>query len=257
MWVRRLALVLAVLAALPLQAEDTPSLEEEAASSRIGPVRIVLLDGCEHAIFMQAVARTRTTLPITTDSRYLGPAGAGCPIILSKVKPGLTAIAKTEEAAQQLARRRHQPIPLTIFYIGATFYGAPDSWQQVIDRLSRVAILIVPSGNLPQYAAADIWPSHALKIGSAPGGDIQGSRGPAVTSYVDFNGVVVVIDGVEWTVGATSTAAMLFASRLGNVLSRGVAASSPADVEARLKAALHEEIIKDEDLEGRLEELLR
>jgi hypothetical protein len=256
MWVRRLALVLAAFAALPLSAQEMPLLEEEVSASRIGPVRIVLLDACEHATFMKAVARTRTTLPVTIDSRYLGPASADCPLIFSKVRAGLTAIAKEEEAAQQLARRHHQPIPVTIFYLGTTFYGAPDAYQQVVDRLGRVAILIVPSGNLPQYSAAEEWPSHALKIGTAPGGNIQGSRGPAVASYVDFNGVVVVIGGVQWTVWASSTAAMLFASHLGNVLSRGVGASSPAEVEARLKAALHEEIIKDEEIEGRLEELL-
>jgi hypothetical protein len=59
------------------------------------------------------------------------------------VKPELTALAKAEEAAQQLARRRHQPIPLTIFYIGSTFYGGPDSWKQGVDRLARSSILIV------------------------------------------------------------------------------------------------------------------
>jgi hypothetical protein len=252
-----LGLALTVVVALPVYGQDPETLDALATPQQIGSVRIVLLDGCEHGTFMKAVARTRTTLPVTSDSRYITHAPPDCAIDLSKLKAGLTAIAKEEEAAQQLARKNHQPIPVTIFYFGTTFYGAPDAYQQAIDRLGRVAILIVPSGNLPQYSAALQWPAHALKIGTAPGGGIQGSRGPAVATYLDYNGVVIVVGGVQWTVWATSPAAMLFASHLGNVLSRGVGVSSPAEVEARLKAALHEEIIKDEDLEGRLEALLR
>jgi hypothetical protein len=259
MWVRRLALVVALFAALPLQAQDALSLEEKAFSpSPIGPIRIVLLDGCEHAVFMQAAARTRTTLPVTIDSRYILASGAGCQLTLSKIKAGITALAKAEEAAQQLARRRHQPIPLTIFYIGTSFYGAPDAWRQGVERLARSAIIVAPSGNLPEYQAVDIWPSAAVKIGLAPSGEIQGSHGSAVSVYLDFDGVVIVINGVQWTTGATSTAAMLFASHLGNVLRRGVGTSrTPIDIQARIKTAFHEEIIEEEDLEERLEAVLK
>lgn len=253
----RLALTLALLAVLSLGAQEMPSLEEEASASRIGPIRIVLLDGCFHGTLERGVAQTRTTLPVTIDSRYLVTAG-DCSIILSKVKSELTALAKAEEAAQQLARRRREPIPLTIFYVGASFYGAPDSWKQAVDRLARSAILIVPSGNLPQYPAASLWPSGTVKIGSAPKGQIEGSRGSAVSAYMDFDSVEVEIDGVRWSTGASSTAAMLFISHLGNVLSRGVGANrTPAEIQTRIKALLHEEIIREEDLEDRLEEVLR
>jgi hypothetical protein len=80
MWVRRIAFVVALLAASPLLAQETLSLEEEASASQIGPIRIVLLDGCFHGTLEQAVARTRTTLPVTIDSRYLMTA-ADCSII--------------------------------------------------------------------------------------------------------------------------------------------------------------------------------
>jgi hypothetical protein len=45
---------------------------------------------------------------------------------------------------------------------------------------------------------------------------------------------------------------------LGNVLSRGVGTNrTPADIQTRIKAALREEIVKEEDLEERLETVLR
>jgi hypothetical protein len=260
MRLHRLALAVALLGALLLRAQDALSLEEKAsAPSPIGPIRIVLLDGCFHATLQQAVARTRTTLPVTIDARYLVPTATGCSMDARTMRSGLTALAKAEEAAQQLAHRRHEPIPLTIFYIGTTFDGFPDSWRQSVERLARSAILIVPSGNLAEYQAADIWPSAAVKISQAFQGQRYGSGGKAVSVYLDFGGgVEVVIDGVHWGVGATSTAAMLFVSHLGNVLRRGVGTSrTPAEIQARIKAAFHEETIEEKDLEERLEAVLK
>jgi hypothetical protein len=97
-----------------------------------------------------------------------------------------------------------------------------------------------------------------MKIGSAPGGQIEGSHGPDVSAYLDFDSVEVEIDGVGWSIGASSTAAMLFISHLGNVLSHGIGASrTPTEIQTRIKALLRGEIIKEEDLEDRLEEVLR
>jgi len=257
-----LSLVLCLLTGVPVGAQ--PSLEARgtrAPAAAIGPVKIILLDVCLHAEFEQAVARTRTAVPVEINTSAMDP--AACALDVYRAKSALTALAKKLEAERAAATRRHAPVPVTLLYTGTTLHGegAGATWIQVVKRLSQSALVISPSGNDPALTPSEVWPSSqfSFKVGNAPGGSLSGTVGKEVAIYLDFGlSVEVVVNGRRLTGGASSTSAMLTAAHLANVLARGTGQRlSPSQLLAKLKASFREALIQEEDLEGRLGAVLR
>ena len=227
------------------------------AAPAVGPVKIIVLGACFHAEIEQAVARTRTAVPVEINSSTM----QGCTIDFRKAKGAITALAKKLEAERAAAIRRRAPVPVTLIYLSTILEGADSIWVQAVKRLSQSAVIVAPAGNSPELMPHEVWPpaEFSLKVGNAPGGRLTNRVGKDISIYLDFGvSVEVVLDGVSWGVGNTSTSSMLTAAHLANVLSRGTGQKlTPTQLLGKLKGAFREVVIKEEDLEVRLEAVLR
>lgn len=244
------AFLLIALAALPAAAQP----------AGMGPVRIILLDGCTHAMVQQEVAKTRTSVPLVVDSSAMDL--ETCQVDPAKAPAALTALAKRLAAERKAAIRRREPPPLPIVYFGTILEGNNASaWVKAVKQLSQSALLVAPGGNDPRYDAGEIWPSsqYSFKVGNAPGGSLTGSVGKAISVYLDYGAQVeVVIGNVQFFASGTSTASMLLSSHLANVLASGAARNqTPVQILKKLKRPLRGQVIPEEDLEARLAAALR
>ena len=227
----------------------------------VGPVKIILLDGCAHSRVQEAVADTITDVALTIDSSAMNL--DSCQLDPAKAPAALTDLAKTLEAERAAAQRRRSPVPINIVYTGAFLEGGnvAGSWSQAVKRLSQIAVIVSPGGNDPQVAANQVWPSSqfSFKVGNAPDGDPTGSTGPAIGVYVDYEQPVeIVVDGSTFQASGSSTAAMLVASHLANVLKAGGGRKlKPDQLLNKLKNTFTERVLTEDDLETRLRAALR
>ncbi len=247
--------LVAILTALPATGA-TPR-----GPAGVGPVKIILLDGCAHSQVQEAVAETITDVALAIDSSAMSL--ESCQIDPAKAPAALTDLAKTLETERAAAQRRRAPVPINIVYTGAFLEGGnvAGSWSQAVKRLSQIAVIVSPGGNDPQVAANQVWPSSqfSFKIGNAPDGDPTGSTGPAIGVYVDYEQPVeVVLDGSTFQASGSSTAAMLVASHLANVLKAGAGRKlKPDQLLNKLKNTFTERVLTEDDLETRLRAALR
>jgi hypothetical protein len=253
-----LALVTMALAALPVHAQVE---EEKAAPPRIGPIRIVILDGCLHALFQQAAGKSRTSVPVVINTSAEDV--AHCSIDFRKAQAALAALAKQLEAERSNAAKHHLSVPLALLYTGATVEGpgAASAWRKAVERLSQSALFISPGGNDPAHGPGEVWPSgqFSFHVGSAPDGGVTGTIGPEISVFVDYGEELeFVVNGEHVYGGGSSTAAMLLSAHLANVLTEGAGGSlTPPQILKKLKSAFHGEVVKEEDLEERLAQTLR
>jgi hypothetical protein len=258
MRVRGFALVVLLLAALPVHAQVE---EERASPPRIGPVRIVILDGCLHALFQRAAGKSRTSVPVEINTSAEDV--VHCSIDFRKAQAALGALARQLEAERSNAAKHHLPVPLALLYTGSTVEGpgAGGVWRKAVERLSQSALFVSPGGNDPDNGAGEVWPSgqFSFHVGSAPDGGVTGTIGPEISVFVDYGDELeFVVNGEHVYGGGSSTAAMLLSAHLANVLTAGAGGSlTPPQILKKLKAAFHGEVVKEEDLEERLARALR
>jgi len=154
-------------------------------------------------------------------------------------------------------------MPFVLVYTGSFLEGddVVDAWKPALARLAGSALIIGPGGNNPELDPGAVWPARrvALKVGNAPRGNPVGSVGEAISVYVDYgNPLEVFLEGARFTVGGSSTAAMLVSAHLANVLATGTGQKySYADLLKKLKVALQEEVLTEDELEARLADVLR
>lgn len=227
----------------------------------IGPIKIILFDGCSHAQVEEQVAGTVTDVQVEINSSAMNL--ATCQLDAAKAPTVLTDLAKRLEAERAAAQKRRAPVPINLVYTGAFLEGdnVAGSWSQAVKRLSQIAVIIAPGGNNPQLTANQVWPSSqfSFKVGNAPDGAPTGSVGPAIAVYVDYEQPVeVVVDGSTFEAAGSSTAAMLVASHLANVLKTGASRKLTPDlIFKKLKTAFTERVLPEDDLEIRLRAALR
>lgn len=228
---------------------------------RLGPVKVILLDGCAHAQVQQEVAKSRTTVPLelNTSAMDLG----ACQLDPAKAQAAITELTKTLDVERRKATQRRAPVPINIVYTGAFLEGGnvASSWNQAVQRLSKVALIVSPGGNNSALNASEVWPSsqYTFKVGNAPDGTPAGSTGPAIAVYINYpQPLAVVVNGSTFNAGGSSTAAMLVSSHLANLFKAGVAKQySPEQILSKLKAAFTERVLTEAELEARLRVALR
>jgi hypothetical protein len=224
-------------------------------------VKIILLDGCIHAQVQQEVAKSRTAVPLelNTSAMDLG----ACQLDPAKAQAAISDLAKTLGAEQRKATQRRAPVPINIVYTGAFLEGGnvASSWNQTVQRLGKVAVIIAPGGNNAQLNASQVWPSsqYAFKVGNAPNGTPAGSTGPEISVYVNYpQPLAVVVNGGNFTASGSSTAAMLVSSHLANLFKAGVGKKyTPEQILNKLKAAFSQRVLTEAELEARLRVALR
>lgn len=250
------ALLLTFLAAFPTSAGAM------GAPATPGPVKIILLDGCDHAVLQQEIARARSSavaFEINSSAMDL----EACQIDPAKAQGAITALAKRLDAERRAALRRREPAPVTIVYTGSFLEGegVVSSWSKALKSLAKVALIVSPGGNDSRFDAGEVWPSslYAFKVGLAPGGTLTGSVGKAISIYVDYDAPLeVVIGDVRYFASGSSTAAMLASVHLANVLATGTGQKhNPTQLLKKLKGAFKEQIIVEGDLESRFAAALR
>jgi hypothetical protein len=255
-----LASLLTLLTVLPAGAAR-PTGPVGGPPTRLGPVKIILLDGCVHAQVQQEVAKSRTAVPLelNTSAKDLGT----CQLDPAKAQAAITELTKTLDVERRKATQRRAPVPITIVYTGAFLEGGnvASSWNQAVQRLSKIALIVSPGGNNAQLGASQVWPSsqHTFKVGNAPDGTPAGSTGPQIGIYVNYaQPLAVVVDGSNFSAAGSSTAAMLVSSHLANLFKAGVAKKyTPEQVLSKLKAAFTERVLTEAELEARLRVALR
>lgn len=226
-----------------------------------GPVKIILLDGCDHSILQQEIARSRTTVALEINSSAMDL--EACQIDPAKAQGAISALAKRLEAERKAAVKRREPIPVTIVYTGSFLEGGnvAGSWSKALKALAKIALIVSPGGNDPRFDAGEVWPAgvYAFKVGHAPGGALNGSVGKTISIYLDYNAPLeVVIGNVQYFASGSSTASMLASAHLANVLATGTGQkNNPAQLLKKLKAAFKEGILTEEDLEPRFAAALR
>lgn len=241
--------LLAVLGALP------------AAAAGVGPVKIVMLDGCAHSDVQREIARLRTAVPTELDSSAMDL--GTCQLDPAQATATITSLAQRLEAERKAAQRRRAPLPVTIVYTGAFLEGpgAASFWKLAVQRLSRIALIVSPGGNDPDLDAAQVWPSFqlAFKAGRAVDGASVGSLGAAIGVYVDYGPPIeVVLGNVHFQAAGSSTAAMVTASHLANVLATGTGQKlSPVQLLKRLKSAFRQRVLTEDELEASFAAALR
>lgn len=232
------------------------------APSVPGPVKIILLDGCDHAVLQQEIARSRTTtvaLEINSSAMDL----EACQIDPGKAQGAISALAKRLEAERKAAVKRREPIPVTIVYTGSFLEGnnVSGSWSKALKALAKIALIVSPGGNDSRFGAEEVWPAglYAFKVGHAPGGALTGSVGKVISIYLDYNAPLeVVIGDIRYSAGGSSTAALLASVHLANVLATGTGQkNNPAQLLKKLKTAFKEQIRTEADLEPRFAAALR
>ncbi len=254
------ATLLTLLTVLPAHAAR-PSGPFGGPPVRLAPVKIILLDGCIHARVQQEVAKSRTAVPLELNSSAMNL--GDCQLDPAKAQAALTDLTKTLEAERRKATQRRAPAPINIVYTGAFLEGGSvaSSWNQVVRRLSQVALIIAPGGNNAQLSASQVWPSsqYTFKVGNAPNGAPAGSTGPEISVYVNYaQPLAVVVDGSNFSANGSSTAAMLVSSHLANLLKAGVGKKyTPEQILNKLKAAFSQRVLTEAELEARLRVALR
>ena len=98
------ALLLTLLMTLPASAAAAPA--------AIGPVKIILLDGCDHAVLQQEIARSRTAVALEINSSAMDL--EACAIDAVKAQGAINALAKRLDAERRAALKRREPAPVTI-----------------------------------------------------------------------------------------------------------------------------------------------
>jgi hypothetical protein len=255
-----LASLLTVLTALPAGAAR-PTGPVGGPPTRLGPVKIILLDGCTHSRVEAEVGKSRTAVPLEIDSSAVDP--GNCQLDPAKAQATLTNLAKTLEAERRAATQRRASVPINIVYTGAFLEGGSvaSSWNQAVRRLSQIAVIVSPGGNNTQLSASQVWPSsqYTFKVGNAPDGAPTGSTGPAIAVYVNYaQPLAVVVDGSNFSAGGSATAAMLVSSHLANLFKAGVGKKyTPEQILNKLKTAFQERVLTEAELEARLRVALR
>jgi hypothetical protein len=255
-----LASLLTLLTILPAGAAR-PTGPVGGPPTRLGPVKIILLDGCVHAQVQQEVAKSRTTVPLelNTSAMDLG----ACQLDPAKAQAAITELTKTLDAERRAATRKRAPLPVNIVYTGAFLEGGnvASSWNQAVQRLSKLALIVSPGGNNPQLTASQVWPSsqYTFKVGNAPDGTPAGSTGPEIALYLNYTQpLAVVVDGSNFSASGSSTAAMLVSSHLANLFKAGVAKKyTPEQIRNKLKAAFSQRVLTEAELDARLRVALR
>ena len=255
-----LASLLTLLMALPAGAAR-PTGPVGGPPTKIGPVKIILLDGCIHAQVQQEVGRTRTTaaLELNSSAMDLG----SCQLDPARAQAALLDLAKALDAERRAATQRRAPVPINIVYTGAFLEGGSvaSSWNQAVQRLSKIALIVSPGGNNAQLSASQVWPSsqYTLKVGNAPNGTPAGSTGPEIAIYLNYaQPLAVVVDGSNFSASGSSTAAMLVSSHLANLFKAGVGKKyTPEQIRNKLKAAFSQRVLTEAELDARIRVALR
>lgn len=248
------ALLLTLLMTFPA---STPAM----GASTPGPVKVILFDGCDHAVLQQAIARSRSAVALEINSSAIDL--EACQIDPVKAQGAITALARRLDVESRAALRRGEPAPVTIVYTGSFLEGTGvvGSWSKALKSLAKVALIVSPGGNDSRYGAAEVWPSSlsAFKVGLAPGGALTGSVGKVISIYVDYDAPLeVVIGNTHYFASGSSTAAMLASVHLANVLATGTGQKyNPTQLLKKLKGAFKEQIIAEGDLEARFAAALR
>ena len=231
------------------------------ASAATGPVKIILLDGCDHAVLQQEIARSRTDVALEINSSAMDL--DACVIDPVKAQGAISGLAKRLDAERRAALKRREPAPVNIVYTGSFLegQGVAGSWSKALKALAKVAVIVSPGGNDSRYDAEEVWPAglYAFKVGHAPGGALTGSVGKTISIYLDYNAPLeVVIGDVHYFASGSSTAAMLTSAHLANVLATGTGQKyNPTQLLKKLKGAFKEQILTEGDLEPRFASALR
>lgn len=254
------ALLLTLLMALPANAAR-PTGPFGGPPAKPTPVKIILLDGCIHAQVQQEVAKSRTAVPLelNTSAMDLG----ACQVDPAKAQAAITDLAKTLEVEKRKATQRRAPVPINIVYTGAFLEGGnvASSWNQAVQRLSKIALIVSPGGNNNALSASQVWPSsqYTFKVGNAPNGTPVGSTGPEISVYLNYpQPLAVVVNGSNFSASGSSTASMLVASHLANLFKAGVGKKyTPEQIRNKLKAAFSQRVLTEGELDARIRVALR
>jgi hypothetical protein len=227
-----LLLAVVLLASLPVQAEveklgGEATFVTRAAGTR--PLRLILFDGfseCRHGTLEEQVIKNFSSTVQFQITEITVTHGVNCDQLDQSAM--LTGLKQATETAKT---------DRVIVYVGYGIYGHVPTLDKPFGDLSKVATIVTGAGNESNDSCKQNWLApYAVLVGSALNGSIESysGHGACTDLYLDYGGsLTVVIDGMYYGVGGTSTSSAIVAAEALNLL-----AANPQATSAQLNQAL-------------------
>lgn len=204
-------------------------------------LRLVMFDGfgdCRHGVLEEQVIKNFAPGVQFAVTEYTVTHGVNCDQLdTSALLAGLkqaTQTAKTERTA---------------VYFGYVVYGQVQNLNKLFGDLAKVATIVIGAGNISNDSCKQNWLApYAVVVGSALNGAIEpySGRGACTDLYLDYGGsLTVIVDGVYYGVGGTSTSSAIVAAR---ALSLWAANPQAPSLQINAALTLNQRILKTADL---------
>src|SRR6476661_904668 len=172
-------------------------------------LRLVMFDGfsdCRHGVIEEQVIKNFASGVEFQVTEYSITHGVNCDQL------DMNALITHLKEATQLAKTDR-----LVVYFGYAVYGRLQNLNKLFGDLAKLSTIVVGAGNIANDSCTQNWLApYAVLVGSARDGAIESysGRGACTDLYLDYGGsLTVVIDGVYYGIGGTSTSSAIVAGR--------------------------------------------